>query len=47
MVGERHGAGIDGKFGGIEDDVVGMADDVEIDGDGAVEFAGGEVRFES
>ena len=43
---KRKQAGI-GEIGGIEDDEGGISDDVEVDGDGAGEVAGGEVWFEA
>ena len=39
---KRKQAGI-GEIGGIEDDEGGIGDDVEVDGDGVGEVAGGEV----
>lgn len=43
---EGGGAGVDGEVGGIENDEAGIGDDVDVDGDGAGEFAADEVRFE-
>ena len=43
---KRKQASID-EIGGIEDDEGGIGDDVEVDGDGAGEVAGGEVWFEA
>jgi hypothetical protein len=47
LVGERNRAAGDGELGGIEDDELGVGDDVEVDGDKAGELAGGEVLFEA
>ena len=33
---------MDGEIGGIEDNEGGISDDVEVDGDGASEVAGGD-----
>ena len=38
---------MDEEISGIEDDEGGIGDDVEVDGDGAGEVAGGEVWFEA
>lgn len=44
--GERDRSRVDREFGGIEDDEASFSDDVNVDRDGAGEFAGGEVRLE-
>lgn len=44
---ERHRTGVNRELGGVEDDESGIGDDIEIDGDGAAEFASSEVRFEA
>ena len=44
---EGKGGRMDGEIGDIEDDEGGIGDDVEVDGDGASEVAGGEVWFEA
>lgn len=43
---ERHGTRIDGELGSVENNEPGIGDDIEVDGDGAAEFASGEVWFE-
>lgn len=43
---EGHGTSIDGELGGVEDDKLGIGNDIKVDGDGAAEFASCEVRFE-
>lgn len=47
LVSERHRTGVNRELGGVEDDESGIGDDIEIDGDGAAEFASSEVRFEA
>ena len=45
--GEGNGTGMDSEVGGIENDELGIGDDIDVDGDRAGKFARVEVWFET